>query len=451
MRIPALPLGSKATHGSVWRLAGPIMVANVTTPLLGIVDTAVIGRLEHAYYLGAVAIGSTIFTFVFWGFGALRMGTTGLTAQARGAGDQAEVRNTFARALVLAIGLGLAVLALQGPIAAAAFGLFQASETVERFAETYLSARIWAAPATLINYAVIGWLLGMQRAGLTLALQVTLNGFNIVLSVIFVIGLNWGVAGVAWASVAAETIAALIGLVLVFRLVGGKLNLSHAGLWTISAFKRLISVNGNIFIRTLALITVFAVFTNTGAVMGDTVVAANLILLQFITFMAFALDGFAHAAEALIGERIGARDHAGFREAVGATTLWAAAASTLITIAYGLTGPLIIAAMTDIPEVRRTAEAYLMWVVLMPIVAAWAYQLDGVFIGATRTRTLRNAMLLTLAVYLGLVWGLVPQFGNHGLWTAMVVFMLVRAVTLIAAFPALDRSIAASRAPAAHA
>ena len=419
------------------------MIANVTTPLLGIVDTAVIGRLEHAYYLGAVAIGSSVFSFLFWGFGALRMGTTGLTAQARGAGDPVEIRHTLLRALILAAAVGFCLIVLQRPIAALALGLFQASSAVETYADVYLSARIWAAPATLANYAILGWLLGLQRAGLALALQVTLNGVNIVLSLVFVIGLGWGVAGVAWASVAAELTATALGLAIVLRLVGGRLP-GSAGLWTVAAYKRLIAVNGNIFIRTLALITVFAVFTNTGATMGDTVVAANLILLQFLSFLAYALDGFAHAAEALIGDRVGAGDRDGFRKAMAATTVWAIGASALFAGAYATAGPLIIAVMTDIADVRATATTYLPWVAAMPVLAIWSYQLDGIFIGATRTRTLRNAMLVTLAVYLGLVRLLVPAFGNHGLWAAMALFMIVRALALAVALPGLDRSMASA-------
>lgn len=230
-------LPNKAVHSRVWRLAGPIMIANVTTPLLGIVDTAVIGRLEHAYTLGAVAIGSTIFTFLFWGFGALRMGTTGLTAQARGAENPIEIRHTLLRALILATVIGLCLIALQRPIATLALGLFQASSAVETYADIYFSARIWAAPATLANYAILGWLLGLQRAGLALALQVTLNGVNIALSLVFVIGLGWGVAGVAWASVAAELIATVLGLALVVGLVRGRLP-GGPGLWTGTAFRR---------------------------------------------------------------------------------------------------------------------------------------------------------------------------------------------------------------------
>jgi len=431
----------------VWTLAGPIIISNLSTPLLGAVDTAVVGRLPDAAYIGGVAIGALIFDFLFWGFGFLRMGTTRFTAQAFGAGNAYELRAALARPLVLALGLGVLLIVLRGPIGWIAFGLLEASARVETFANTYYTIRIWSAPAALVNYAILGWLLGTQRARATLVLQLALNGINIALDVIFVIGLGWGIAGVAWATLIAEVSAALLGLAILARALAG-----GGGRWDWSRIARrdrwiaLLRVNGDIFLRTLALIFAFSYFVALGARMGDVPLAANAILMHLQTFMAYGLDGFAHAAEILAGGAVGARSRMAFRSAVRISTAWALGFAVAIAALYAVAGEAIVRLFTVIEEVRAVASAYLPWLVASPLVSVWSFQLDGIFIGATRTAAMRNAMAVSLAVFLVGCWSLVPWLGNSGLWLAFLIFMGARALTLATAYPRLERAVA----PDAH-
>lgn len=438
--LPGAPVGG--WHRRVWALAVPIMLSNLSTPLLGAVDTAVIGRLPDAAYIGGVAVGAVLFNFLFWGFGFLRMGTTGFTAQAFGAGDTDELRAALLRPLVLAVALGALLVALQAPIGFVAFNLLEASAQVEGFARSYYEIRIWSAPAALVNYTLLGWLLGAQRAGAMLLLQVALNGINIVLDLIFVIGLGWGIEGVAWASLIAEVAAAVLGLVIVGRALaraGGRWD--RARLLRRDRLSALFRVNRDIFLRTLALIAAFGYFTVRGAEMGDVTLAANAILMHLQYFMAYGLDGFSHAAEILAGGAVGARSRRSFRAAVSAAALWALVMAAAITTAYALLGPAIIGLFTVLDEVRAAAETYLPWMLLLPLVSVWGFLLDGIFIGATRTGAMRNAMALSLGAYLVACWLLIPALGNHGLWLAFTVFMAARALTLAAAYPRLERAV----------
>ena len=431
-------------HRRVWSLAGPIIVSNLSTPLLGAVDTAVVGRLPDAAYIGGVAVGAVIFSFLYWGFGFLRMGTTGFTAQAFGAGDMEELRATLLRPLMIAFALGALLILAQAPIGLAAFTLLDASSAVEGFARAYFDVRIWSAPATLTNYAVLGWLLGTRRAKTALALQVCLNGINIVLDIVFVIGLGWGVAGVAAASVIAEFAAAGLGLALIlYALKGAPGGLERARLFRRERLVALFRVNFDIFLRTLALIFAFSYFTARGAEMGDVPLAANAILMHLQTFMAYGLDGFAHAAEILAGGAVGARSAVAFRQAVRVSTVWALGTASAVALAYALAGPVIVGLFTVVEEVRAAALAYLPWMIASPLLSVWSFQLDGIFIGATRTGAMRNAMAVSLAVFLAACWLLVPAHGNHGLWLALMLFMVARAVTLGAVYPRLAKAVAA--------
>ncbi len=429
-------------HREIRRLAGPIILSNLSTPLLGAVDTAVMGHLPDAAYLGAVAVGSVIFSFLYWGFGFLRMGTTGFTAQAHGADDRDELRACLGRPLIIAGVLGVLLIALQWPIGRVAFALMDASAQVEAFAGTYFAIRIWSAPFALTNYAVLGWLLGTQRARHALVLQVALNGINIVLDLLFVVGLGYTIAGVAAASLLAEIAAAALGLGLcahLLRGMGGRW--SRARLFARDALVRLFRVNRDIFIRTLTLIFAFAYFTAKGAQFGETTLAANAVLMQFQNILSFGLDGFAHAAETLVGSAVGARDRRAFAAAVRTSTIWAAGLAVIFAAALALAGPVLLALFTDIPEVRARAETFLPWMIASPFVSIWAFQLDGVFIGATRTRAMRNAMLACVGLYLLAVWTLTPVLGNHGLWLALILFLGARGASLALAYPALLRSL----------
>ncbi len=413
-------------------------------PLLGAVDTAVVGHLEHAYYLGAVAVAALIFTFLYWGFGFLRMGTTGLTAQAHGADERDEVRATLARAMIIAAGLALAILVLQRPIIAAAMALIEASPEVEANARAYFAIRIWGAPAALANYVVLGWYLGLQNARAGLLLQVVINCLNIVLDVAFVIGLGLAVEGVALATIIAEYSGLALGLAMIHATLG-----RLGGRWRLERvidaprLRRMAGVNRDIFVRTLCLIGAFAYFTAQGARMGDVVLAANAVLMNLVHFMAFGLDGFAHAAEALIGRSVGAGDRAAFRAAVRASSLWALATAAAFAAVYVAFGGVVIDALTGVEAVRAEARAVLPWLMAAPLVSVWSYQLDGIFLGATRSREMRNAMMLSLLIYIVAVEALRPLWGNNGLWLAFLVFMAARAVTLGAYYPRIERAFAA--------
>lgn len=432
------------THRRLWALAGPIILSNLSTPLLGAVDTAVVGRLPDAAYIGGVALGAVLFSFLYWSFGFLRMGTTGFTAQAYGAGDTDELRATLIRPLGLALALGLLLILAHAPIGRLAFWLLEGSAAVEGHAQTYYTIRIWSAPAALVNYAILGWLLGTQRAFAALWLQVALNGLNIVLDVIFVIGLDWGIAGVAWATLMAEVTAAVIGGAIIARALR-----HHGGRWDRARILRadrvaaLLRVNIDIFLRTLAVIAAFSYFAAQGAKMGDITLAANAILMHLQAFMAYGLDGFAHAAEILAGGAVGARSRAQFRAAVRISTVWALATALAIAAVYGLAGPAIIRLFTVVEDVRAMALAFLPWLVVSPLLSVWSFMLDGIFIGATRTAAMRNAMMLSLLVFLAACWWLVPAYGNTGLWLALMILMATRAVTLGAAYPRLERSVGA--------
>lgn len=440
MTKAAASTSAERPHVRVLRLAAPIIVANVSVPLLGAVDTAVVGHLPDPAYLGGVAVGAMIFNFLYWGFGFLRMGTTGFVAQAQGAGDGAEVRAVLGRALLIAAALGAAMIALQGPIGAAAFALTEASLAVEASGGEYFAIRIWSAPATLANYALLGWLFGMQRPKAALVLQVFTNGVNIVLDLWFVVGLGWGVPGVAVASVIADYAACGLGLWLILRTLPGRTGWERARLLERARLAALLRVNRDIFLRSLCLIFAFAWFTVQGARFGDVTLAANAVLLNLQSIMAYGLDGFAFAAEALVGGAIGARDRQGFIAAARAAALWSVALAALVALAYGVLGGHIIALFTDLPEVRAAAAAYLPWTVASPLVSVWSYLLDGIYVGATRTKEMRNGMAVALAIYLVAALLLVPIWGNHGLWLAFLLLMVMRAVPLVAWLPRLLRA-----------
>ena len=429
------------THRSILAIAVPIMLSNVSTPLLGVVDTAVVGRLPDPAYIGAVALGALIFNFVFWGFGFLRMGTTGLTAQALGARDAGEVRACLGRALLIALAVGAALIALQWPIRSFAFALLDGSAKVEGLARGYFDIRIWAAPATLANYALLGWFIGLGQARTALALQLVLNLSNMLLDVLFVLGLGWGVQGVAAGTVLAETLATGVGIGFALRQVG-----RCGGSWSMarllerSQLARAIAVNRDIMIRSAALILIFVWFTAQGARQGDLVLAANAILMQFIGVAAYFLDGIAFTAEALVGRAVGAGDRALLLRAARLTTAWAALIAVLASVAFAALGPMLIDLLSVDDRVRATARIYLPWAALGPLAGVWAFQLDGIFIGATWSVQMRNAMLATLAMFVAAWWLLTP-LKNHGLWAALYVSYAARALTQLYFLPGLMRTL----------
>ncbi len=382
-----------------------------------------------------------VFDFLYWGFGFLRMGTSGFVAQARGAGDAGEIRAVLGRALLTATALGVATLALQGPIGATALGLVGASPSVGASAAGYVAVRIWSAPATLANYALLGWLFGMQRPKTALVLQVLTNGLNIVLDLWFVVGLGWGVAGVAGASVIADYAEAALGLWLILRTLPGRVGWERQRLLARDRLTALLRVNRDIFLRTLCLIFAFAWFTAQGARLGDVTLAANAVLLNLQEIMAYGLDGFAFAAEALVGGAVGARDRPAFVAVTRAVALWSIGLAALVAAAYGILGSAIVALFTDLPAVQAAADLYLPWMIASPLVSVWSYVLDGIYVGATRTAEMRNGMAIALGSYLVAAQLLVPAWGNHGLWLAFLILMLMRAATLGAWLPRVLRSV----------
>ncbi len=431
-----MPAARSATYPAtqrVWTLAWPIILSNITVPLLGLVDTAVVGHLPETRYLAGVTLGATLFSFLYWGFGFLRMGTTGLTSQAQGRDDASAVRNLLGQALVMAVVIGGLLIVFSRPLTTLGLWLLDGSAEATAVAHDYAVIRFLSAPAVLANYAILGWFLGQQNSRVTLTILVLTNSVNIVLDLLFVVGLGMASDGVAWATVIADYTALTLGLWLVRRQLAALGGAFHRDrLWRLAAYRELFQVNSQLFLRTLGLLFALAFFTAQGASQGDVVVAANAVLLQFIMLTSHGLDGFAHAAEALTGRAIGRRDWAEFAAAVGAAARFSLLTTAAAMLCFALGGTALIALLTDLPAVREMAADYLPWMILMPALAVWSYLLDGVFIGATATREMRNSVFAGLGVYLPAWWLLTGPLGlgNHGLWLAFLLFTLVRSVTL---------------------
>ena len=423
-------------------MAWPIILANVTVPLLGAVDTAVVGHLPEPYYIGAVAIGAMLFNYLYHLFNCLRMGTTGPTAQARGAGDHAEVRAMIVRALLLAAVIGSVIVVLQLPIIAFAFWIIDASTQVEHYAREYFLIRVWSMPAVLGFYAIIGWFYGLRNVRTPLVIQVFVNCLNIVLALLFVFVLKWGVPGVAVASLIAEYAGLLLGLYSVWRTLrelpddGRRVRLLDP-----VKLKRMVTINGDIVLRTICVVSVLGFFMAKSAELGDVQLAANQVLHHFLVFTSFALDGVAHAAEAILGESVGRRDRTAFVHDMRVVFLWSGVVGLINILVYAVAGHAIIALMTSIPEVRAAAANYWWWPVLMPLASVWAYTYDGVYLAATRTRIMRNTVIASFAIFLALLYTLTPLIGNTGLWIAVAGFLTGRGVLLHLFFHRVLRTI----------
>ena len=420
----------EVTHRGVLAIAVPMTLAYLTTPLVGVVNLGVIGQLGDPALVGGVSIGALVFDFVFVTFNFLRSGTTGLVAQAFGANDRHEIVATFFRALIIAIVVGLAVLLLKDPFLAIALRAIGGSDAVQAATSDYWHIRVLATPFALTNYVVLGWLIGLGRAGYGLLLQTILNGLNIVLSVVFVHYLALGVPGVGWASFAAETATAILGIVIVFALMDHGARPSRATLLARAAFGRLFALNRDIMIRSFTLLFAFAFFTARSAAAGDVILAANEILLNLTIVAAFFLDGLAAAAEQLAGRAVGARYRPAFERSFRLVVIWGIGVAVVVSLVLWLAGPTIVDLMTTSESVRQTARVFLIWAALFPVVGTLAYQFDGIFIGATWSRDMRNMMLLSVLAFLVAWFSLTPFFGNHGLWVALLVFLSARSITL---------------------
>ncbi|MDJ0859897.1 MAG: MATE family efflux transporter [Dinoroseobacter sp.] len=436
------------THRRVLTIAVPIVLSNATVPILGAVDTGVVGQMGEAAPIGAVGIGAIILTAIYWIFGFLRMGTTGLAAQALGREDDAEVAALLSRALLIAAAAGLALVLLQTPLFWGAFQIAPASAEVETLARAYMEIRIWSAPAAIAIYGITGWLIAAERTRAVLLLQLWMNGVNILLDLWFVLGLGWGVEGVAIATFIAEWSALALGLWLCRAAFRGPDWRRAALVFDRARLLQMSAVNGDILIRSVLLQAAFVSFLFFGAGLGDVTLAANQVLLQFLHITAYALDGFAFAAEALVGQAVGAGRVTRLRRGAQMATLWAVVSVCLLALLYAFAGSWIIELMTTSPDVRAEAKGYLPWLILAPVLGVWAFMLDGVFIGATRTRDMRNMMAVSFIVYMLSVAVLLPSFGNHGLWAAIMIMFIVRALTLLWRYPALEASVRKTNAPA---
>jgi MATE family multidrug resistance protein len=429
---------SKVTTAQVFAIAGPAMVANLTTPLIGIVSTTAIGRLDDAALLGGVAIASVLFDCIFWLFGFLRMSTVAFTAQSLGAGQTQELSAILVRGLIVAGLTGLALIVLQIPLATLLLAAMGGSEGVTRAAKTYFTIRIWSAPLALANYVVLGWLIGQARARLALATQIAINVVNAAATVLLVLVLNAGIAGAAIAAVIGETAGLLLGVLIAGHLTQGKPAIDRATLFERAKLMRMLAVNRDILIRTAALITAFLFFTAQGARAGDVTLAANAVLNNLLLVSAFFLDGLATAAEQLCGRAYGARDRYAFAGAVRLVVVWGFGFSLAVTAVFALFGPALIDVMTASPEVRRVARDFLLFVTLSPMLAVFAFAYDGVYIGATWARDMRNLMVLSLLIFLA-AWFALRSFGNAGLWGAFLVHYAARGGLEALRYPALLR------------
>ncbi len=434
----ALDRGNTLSHARVLKIAFPVVLSSATVPILGAVDTGVVGQLGLAAPIGAVGIGAIILSAFYWMFGFLRMGTAGLTSQAIGAGDKAEVSALLMRVLMIGGTAGLAIILLQIPLFWMAFQFSPASAEVETMARSYMHIRIWSAPAAIAIYGITGWLVAQERTRAVFVVQFWMNGLNVVLDLWFVLGLGWGIEGVAIATLLAETSGTLLGLWLCRNgLLGGAWR-DWARVFDADALRHMASVNSDILLRSLMLQGIFVSFLFLGARFGDVKLAANQVLLQFLEITAYSMGGFALAAETLVGQALGGKARMRLRQAALLTSFWGAVVAILMAFVFAVWGGDIIDIMTTSPEVRSEARLYLPYMVLSPLVGLGAWMLDGIFVGATRGRDMRNMMFLSLVVYLLALLALIPFFGNHGLWMALLISFIARGVTLGMRYPALE-------------
>jgi MATE family multidrug resistance protein len=430
---------SKVTTAQVFAIAGPAMVANLTTPLIGIVSTTAIGRLGDATLLGGVAMASVLFDCMFWLFAFLRMGTVAFTAQSIGARETDEIPAILVRGFIVAAVIGGCLIALQIPLAEVLFGAMGGSEGVTRAAKTYFVIRIWSAPLALGNYVVLGWLIGQARARLALGVQIAINLINMAATMLLVLVFDFGIAGSAIAAVIAEASGLLIGVLIARRLSRGQFAVSRATLFDRSKLMRMLAVNRDIMIRTASLITAFLFFTAQGARAGDVTLAANAVLNNFLLLSAFFLDGLANAAEQLCGRAYGARDRDGFAGAVRLVVGWGFAFAVMVSAVFALFGPTLIDVMSASDAVRHGARDYLKFVIVAPLLGVFAFAYDGVYIGATWARDMRNLMMLSLLAFLS-AWFVLRGFGNAGLWGALLVHYAARGGLEALRYPALFRA-----------
>ena len=416
----------------ILRLAIPNIISNLSVPLLSSADMAILGHFSEVYYLGGLALAGVIFNFIYLGFGFLRMGTTGLTAQAYGNNDKQETLLILARTLLIASTSGIILIVLQKVIGKIGFHILDATPEVKRYANEYFYIRIYAAPATLALYAFHGWFLGMQNAKYPLYLTLIVNGTNVGLNFMFVFGFQMKSDGVAYGTLIAQYLGLIIAFTLYFRKYHYySFKKIKTRIFETTAIKRIFKVNTDIFIRTLCLIFTFSYFTAKSAESGDLILAANTILFQLTLLLAYGVDGFAFAAESLAGKFVGANNQEGLRKTIKYAFIWGMGFGVLFAIIYAVCNKPILLIFTDNLNVINLCRKYVIWIVIAPLINSFCFIWDGIYIGATATKAMRNSMLIcSLAVFLPAVLILRPHFGNHGLWLSMTIFMLARGMIL---------------------
>lgn len=420
----------------IWHMAWPPMISNITTPLLGLVDTAVVGHLGTATHLGAVAIGASVFSFLFWAFGFLRMGSTGLTAQALGQGDDRRVRELLLQSILMGVFIGLMLILFRAPLIDLFIHLMAPSADVEPWARIYCEARIFSAPAVLAGYALMGWFFGVQYSKGALWMLLVINVANMALDYFAVYGLGMASDGVAWATVFAHYIGVTVAGVLAWhKLKGFSGHVPMRALAQWREYVALVQVNRYLFVRTILLLLVMLFFTAQGARQGDSILAANAVLLTFLMIISNALDGFAFSVEALCGEYYGRKDKANFKKVIQLSTYWALLAALILMFIFWLFGNQIIGLLTNVQSVRDDAVLYLPWLVFFPLLGIWSFMLDGIFIGTTSVKQMQNTMIICVVGVFFPVWYFSQHLGdeglgNHGLWLSLAVLFIARAVTL---------------------
>jgi len=441
----------KSLNSRMWHIAIPSIIANISIPMLGLADSFIMGHLPDARYLGAIALGAMVISILYNSVNFLRMATTGFTAQAYGGRQGKEISLIYLRGCLLALGIGLFFMLIQTFVADLLLSFSTVGRDVEDLTRTYIAIRIWGAPFALMNFVAVGWLLGLHKPRQALFIQVSMNVANILLNFLFVYGFHMTVEGVAYGTILSEFGAALLSLYLINRQSRDKTGYAiwhgknSAGFLNKAAFTKMVVLNRDIFIRTACLTGTMASFTLFGASFGKTVLAANAILMNLQMVTSFGLDGFAQAAEVLVGKEIGQRSRKKLRQAVILSSKWALITASIFSLFYFFAGPVIISLLTNIEPVRQTANSYLIWVIILPLLSVWSFQLDGIFIGATMGKSMRNSMILSVLVYILCLIFFLPSYGNHGLWLSYSIFLLMRAIGLGTEYPKIEKAAGKGR------
>jgi len=410
----------------ILRLAIPNILSNLSIPLLSTVDTALMGRLSEVH-IGSVGIAAMIFNFVYWNFGFLRMGTTGITAQYFGAQDKSGMIETLVRASIIAVALGVLLLVFQWPLREGGILLMQADSTIAPHISEYFNIRIWAAPATLLSYAAMGWFFGMQNAIIPLIITVGVNVLNIILSYILVFQFNIEIAGVAWGTVAAQYFGLLLAVILFATKYKSYLHeMRLEVIFELGAMRRFLEINRDIFLRTLSLTFAFGFFYSQSSSMGDGMLAVNVILLQYVNWLSYAIDGFAFATESIVGKYFGAQKPEMTIRAIKYNFVWGLVVAALFALLYGAGGEWLLGVFTNQAGIISAAKPYLVWMILIPLLGFSCYIWDGVYVGLTASVAMRDSMAIALVIFLASYYLILDDYGNHGLWLALVIFLAAR-------------------------